>query len=221
MYADDDLLLLSGLQHFAFCPRQWALTYIDQQWADNHLTLEGSWLHRRVDDPYAMERDGSNVVLRSVPVKSATLGLFGIADLLELYPQTEGGAAAFTVGRYPGRWRVVPVEYKHGRPKDGDADEVQLCAQAMCLEEMYHISIPHGAIYYGLTRRRTTVTLGDGLRQRVARLAEAMHGLMASGRMPDAKPERKCRSCSLRDICMADDLRHAPPVGEYLKTLSQ
>lgn len=221
MYSDDDLLMLSGIQHYAFCPRQWALAYVDSQWEDNHLTIEGEWLHRRVDDPYAMEYDSGTVTLRSVPVKSYKLGFFGIADLLELYPLEEDSAKAFTISRYSGRWQVLPIEYKHGRAKSNDIDEVQLCAQAMCLEEMYDIGIPRGALFYGQTRRRVSVTLNDTLRKRVAELSSTMHQMFSSGDIPDAKAEKKCRSCSLQNLCMAQDLRHASSVKEYLKPLSQ
>lgn len=221
MYSDDDLLMLSGIQHYAFCPRQWALAYVDSLWEDNHLTIEGEWLHRRVDDPYAMEYDSGTVTLRSVPVKSYKLGFFGITDLLELYPLEDNSAKAFTISRYPGRWQVLPIEYKHGRAKSNDIDEVQLCAQAMCLEEMYDIEIPRGALFYGQTRRRLSVTLNDALRKRVAELSSTMHLLFSSGDIPDAKAEKKCKSCSLQNLCMAQDLRHATSVKEYLKPLSQ
>ncbi|MGI6221976.1 MAG: CRISPR-associated protein Cas4 [Prevotella sp.] len=221
MYSDDDLLMLSGIQHYAFCPRQWALAYVDQQWEDNHLTIEGDWLHRRVDDPNAMELDSGTVRLRSVSVKSYRLGFYGIADLLELYPLEGETAKAFTISRYPGRWRVFPIEYKHGKAKTNDIDEVQLCAQAMCLEEMYDIEIPQGAFFYGETRRRTTLTMTKHLRQRVEDLSQAMHALFESSDIPDAKAEKKCRSCSLQNMCMSMDLKHALTVKEYLKQLNE
>lgn len=221
MYTDDQLLMLSGIQHFAFCPRQWALDHIAQQWEDNHLTIEGEWLHRNVDDPYSMGYDGGNVILRSVPVKSYELGFYGIADLLELTPLDDESEQPFTIARYPGRWRVLPVEYKHGKAKQDDTDEVQLCCQAMCIEEMYGIKIPRGAFYYAATRRRLTVTLTDSLRQRVSDLAQMMHRLFCKGEIPDANPQAKCRACSLQDVCMVKDLKRASTVKSYLKQLSQ
>lgn len=221
MYTDDDLLMLSGIQHFAFCPRQWALAYVDSQWEDNHLTIEGDWLHRRVDNPYAMEYDDGIVTLRSVSVKSYQLGFFGIADFLELYPLQDEAKKPFIISRFPRNWQVLPIEYKHGKAKNNDIDEVQLCAQAMCLEEMYGIEILRGAFFYGETRRRTYVTFSETLRKRVTELSNVMHGLFDSGEMPDAKAERKCKSCSLQNICMSQDLRHASSVKEYLKLLSQ
>lgn len=219
-YSDNDLLWLSGIQHYAFCPRQWALAYIDQQWQDNSLTIEGTWLHRIVDDPFNMDCEEGIVHLRSVPVKSYRLGFYGIADLLELSPLTDTTQKAFTVPKYPGRWSVMPIEYKHGKEKSDDIDEVQLCAQAICLEEMYNIKIDHGAFFYGKTRRRTTISMDDTLRHRVEQLSEEMHKNNQSGTIPDAAPSNKCRSCSLADLCMSPDLRKAPTVSNYLKTLS-
>lgn len=213
--------MLSGIQHYAFCPRQWALAYVDSQWEDNHLTIEGDWLHHKADDPYAMEYDCGKVMLRSVPVKSYRLGFFGIADLLELSPLDDETKRAFTIIRYPGRWQVLPIEYKHGKAKSNDIDEVQLCAQAMCLEEMYGIEIPRGAFFYGETRQRVSVTMSDALRKHVMELSDTMHKLFTSGELPEAKAEKKCRSCSLQNICMSQDLRHASSVKEYLKPLRQ
>lgn len=200
MYTEDDLLMLSGIQHFAFCQRQWALIHIEQQWRDNSLTLEGDWMHRNVDDPYAMERNKDTVLLRSVAVVSYRLGLYGIADLIELHPAlTKEGAV--TIPKYNGYWTPYPVEYKHGKPKQDETDEVQLCAQAMCLEEMYDISIPTGAFYYGQTRHRLEVAFTDALRQRVQEYALQMHQLYESGTTPKADYHSKCRSCSLNNQC--------------------
>lgn len=221
MYTDDDLLMLSGIQHYAFCPRQWAIAYVDQQWEDNYLTIEGAWLHRNVDDPFNMEYDNGTVILRSVPVKSHELGLYGIADLLELHPLSDDATTKpFVISNYPGEWTVLPIEYKHGRAKADDTDEVQLCAQAMCLEEMYGIEILQGAFFYGATRRRTYVSFNDKLRKHVKTLSDTMHKLFTVGNIPNAKYENKCRSCSLSDICMSQDMRNAVSVKEYLKQLA-
>lgn len=156
-YEDDDLLMLSGIQHFAFCPRQWGLIHIEQQWEENHLTVEGRWLHRRVDNPQAMERNRNVVHLRSVALVSHQLGFSGIADLLELTAAQGQDNNTIEVPKYPGRWTVYPIEYKHGKPKHDEVDEVQLCAQAMCLEEMYGIEIQEGAFFYESIRRRFPV----------------------------------------------------------------
>lgn len=220
MYDDDNLLMLSGIQHFAFCQRQWALVHIEQQWHDNHLTIEGEWLHRHVDNPFEMGRHGDIVHLNAVSVVSYRLGLYGVADLLELH-QADGASNTIRVLKYPGDWLVCPIEYKHGRPKENDCDEVQLCAQAMCLEEMYGIRIDQGALYYLQTRRRTTVPFSDNLRQAVMAYADAMHEVFEQGKVPEGKYLPRCKSCSMSDHCMADTMRHDATLSVYLEQLKQ
>ena len=153
MYSDDDMLMLSGIQHFRFCPRQWALIHIDQQWAENRLTMEGHIMHKRVDDPFYRQKCGDFISLRSVSVASRQLGLYGVSDVVELHP-TEDEKNSIMHPKYPGLWQPYPVEYKHGRPKRNEVDEVQLAAQTMCLEEQYGITIPCGAFFYGEIRQR-------------------------------------------------------------------
>ena len=153
MYNDDDMLMLSGIQHFRFCPRQWALIHIEQQWNDNRLTVEGQLLHKHVDDPFYRQKCGDYISLRSVSVASHELGLYGITDVVELHP-ADNEYNSICHPSYPGRWQPFPVEYKHGKPKRNEVDEVQLAAQAMCLEEQYGISIPHGTIFYHEIRHR-------------------------------------------------------------------
>lgn len=218
MYDDDHLLMLSGIQHFAFCQRQWALVHIDQQWHDNHLTIEGEWLHRHVDNPFEMGRHGETVHLNAVSVVSHRLGLYGVADLLELH-LANGAPNTIRVPKYPGDWLVCPIEYKHGKPKEGDCDEVQLCALAMCLEEMYGINIDQGALYYLQTRRRATVPFSDTLRQAVIEYAEAMHKTFEQGKVPEGIYLPRCKSCSMNEQCMVDSMRHAKTVKNYLEQL--
>ena len=156
---------LSGIQHFAFCERQWGLIHIENQWVDNLLTAEGKILHQRVDDPYLTETRGEVKVVRSIPLVSKTLGLYGVADVLELQ-------------RLPGDSTVVRysiVEYKRGKPKPDDRDAVQLCAQAICLEEMLGLTLDHGYLYYGQTRHRHRVDFNMTLRGRVKDLSAQMH----------------------------------------------
>ncbi|NMC60760.1 MAG: Dna2/Cas4 domain-containing protein, partial [Candidatus Methanofastidiosa archaeon] len=137
MYIDDDLLMLSGIQHIAFCERQWALIYIEQQWSENLLTIEGHYLHEKVDDPFFSETRKDIVYLRSLPVVSYRLGLYGKADLVELCKVTGESENAIEFPGRVGKWKITPVEYKRGKPKTDTCDEVQLCAQALCFEEMY------------------------------------------------------------------------------------
>ena len=142
MYSEDEMLMLSGIQHFKFCPRQWALIHIEQQWNDNRLTIEGQILHKHVDDPFYRQKCGDLITLRAVNVASRELGLYGILDAIELHPSLSF-ENSIQHPKYPGWWNPVVVEYKHGKPKKDEIDEVQLAAQIMCLEEIYAIHISY------------------------------------------------------------------------------
>ena len=177
MYSEDDLLMLSGIQHFAFCERQWALIHIEQQWAENMRTVEGTHIHERVDDPFASEVRGNVITLRSVSLVSYRLGLYGVADVVE-FKRAENCAGIGMEG-YSGVWKPVPVEYKRGKPKPDERDAVQLCAQAICLEEMYQndkntpLIIDKGYLFYGETRHRQEVIFCHELRNKVETYALA------------------------------------------------
>ena len=175
-YGDEDLLMLSGIQHITFCKRQWALIHIEQQWAENNLTIEGNWMHQKVDDPTLMNRNKGIVTLRSVTLVSRRLGLYGISDVVEMVASTSG-QNAIQHPKYPGFWQLIPVEYKRGKPKKDQIDEVQLCAQAICLEEMYNVSIEKGFLYYGETRHREEVQFTEELRKLVENKCVQMHKL--------------------------------------------
>jgi len=197
-YSDDELLMISGIQHFAFCRRQWALIHIEQQWQENLLTFGGRELHERVDDPFFTEARGTVLVTRSLPIISRRLGLYGVADVVEFYRSDEGVRLR---GRN-GLWRPHPVEYKYGEPKIDERDMVQLCAQAFCLEEMFNTSIAQGDIFYGRVRRRQKVEFDEALRQRVIELSREMHRLFEEGTTPLPEQTKACRSCSLVEICL-------------------
>ncbi len=197
-YSDDELLMISGIQHFAFCRRQWALIHIEQQWQENLLTFGGRELHERVDDPFFTEARGTVLVTRSLPIISRRLGLYGVADVVEFYRSDEGVRLR---GRN-GLWRPHPVEYKYGEPKIDERDMVQLCAQAFCLEEMFNTSIAQGDIFYGRVRRRQKVEFDEALRQRVIELSREMHRLFEEGITPLPEQTKACRSCSLVEICL-------------------
>lgn len=197
MFSEDDLLPLSALQHFLFCERQAALIHLEQVWADNPFTVEGTALHEKADVPGTAERGGVRTA-RGLALRSLRLGLSGRADTVELHPDEGGGVAVPGVA---GRWRLFPVEYKRGKPKSHRADEVQLCAQALCLEEMLGATIPEGALFYGQTRRRTPVSLDDELRRLTEESAVRLHRLIASGVTPVAAREAKCEACSLVELC--------------------
>lgn len=184
MYSDDRLLALSGLQHIAYCPRQWALIHLEQIWTDNLDTVRGELFHERVD--LAGYSSGRGVRSeRAVRLVSRRLGIYGVADVVE----------------YGRDGSVTPVEYKVGKPKVEDWDRLQVTAQAMCLEEMEGVHVAVGALFYGETRRRECLAIDETLRGRVEQLASKMHGLFDSGKTPRAVASQKCRRCSLKDDC--------------------
>lgn len=212
-FAPDEWLPLSGIQHFVFCRRQWALIHIEQQWQENVLTVEGHFMHRRADDPFFSEKRGEVIIARSVPVASPTLGLTGICDVIEFNAATEGVQLPGRAGFY----QPVPVEYKRGRQKRDPCDEAHLCAQAICLEEMLLTPIPHGYVFYGQTRHRLQVEFTEELRTLVRKAASEMHEYFRRGHTPRVKPSKACRSCSLVETCLPDLLGSTPSVSRYIQ----
>ena len=208
----EDLLPLSGLQHFAFCRRQWALIHLEQQWQENLRTVEGGLLHRRAHDEAARERRSDTLILRGLQVVSHQLGLSGQCDVVEFHATPKG----VPLQGEEGLWQPYPVEYKRGKPKSHQADELQLCAQAMCLEEMLCCSIPEGALFYGEPRRRTVVLFTPELRETVRRDSDEMHQLYHRGHTPKAKPSKSCSACSLKELCLPQLVRRES-VQTYLR----
>lgn len=204
MYSEDDLIMVSALQHFVFCPRQCALAYIEQIWAENRLTAEGRIMHDKVHEEGSESR-GSVRIERALPLRSLRLGLSGKADVVEFHRQTDGA------------WQPFPVEYKRGKPKPDDCDTVQLCAQAMCLEEMLGAIITAGAIFYGKTRRRLDVAFNEALRRKTEEICQKTHALIKSGITPKAVYEKKCDSCSLFEICLPKMMEKRKSVDTYLQ----
>jgi CRISPR-associated exonuclease Cas4 len=198
MYSESDLLLLSALQHLAFCERQCCLIHIEQAWAENRFTAEGRILHERVHGQETESR-GDVLIVRGLKLRSLLLGLSGVADIVEFHRSDSDGIA---LQGKKGLWQPFPVEYKRGKPKKDSCDEVQLCAQAMCLEEMLGADIENGALYYGAQHKRHEVEMGDGLRMETMSLAKRLHALIAAGKTPPPVHEKKCESCSMSDICM-------------------
>lgn len=209
MYTDESLLPLSGIQHFAFCERQWALIHVEKQWAENVRTVEGRQLHERVDDPYFTETRNNVKVARSVPLVSRRLGLYGVADVIEYQRIIESNDSL----------EIRIVEYKRGKPKPDDRDEVQLCAQAMCIEEMLEVKLDYGYFFYGETRHRHRVDFDEKLRKKVIELAGRMHGLFEKGITPAAIKSNKCRNCSLADVCLPILGKKRNEAKSYLKNL--
>ena len=199
-YKEDDFLSLSGIQHYAYCPRQWALIHIEQQWKENLRTKEGRQLHERVDNPSFFESRGNILIARSVPIASYKLGLYGVSDIIEFHNNKKSGV---TLPGRNGSWKPIPIEYKRGKPKENIFDDVQLCAQAICLEEMLGCKISHGYFYYGQIRHRHKVLLNKNLRDIVNDLSGQMHKLFDVNHTPETDRKLKnCRNCSLFDICV-------------------
>jgi CRISPR-associated exonuclease Cas4 len=204
-FSEDNLLPISALQHLQFCPRQCSLIHIEQAWAENRLTAEGRLGHEKVDQGGAETRSGRKTVY-GLPLRSLRLGLIGKADVVE-FERDRGG-----------RWVPFPVEHKHGRPKQKDCDRVQLCAQALCLEEMTGTDVPEGAIFYGKTRRREDVTFVEKLRRLTEETARQLHALIDTGLTPRADYDKKCGSCSLIELCMPEISTAKRSVERYLST---
>lgn len=212
MYSEEDYLMLSGIQHFAFCRRQWAMIHIEQQWAENYRTTAGELMHKKAHDEGSFEKRGSLLTVRGLRISSRELGVSGQCDVVEFH-QDEKGVDLFG---YEGKWKLVPIEYKRGMPKENNADELQLCAQAICLEEMFQTGIPEGYLYYGENKRRSHVEFTDGLREEVKKIVREMHDLFHRGYTPNVKTGKHCKACSLEDLCVPK-LQRVTKVREYIE----
>lgn len=212
MYGEEDYLMLSGIQHFAFCRRQWAMIHIEQQWAENYRTTAGELMHKKAHDDASFEKRGDLLIIRGMRISSRNLGLSGQCDVVEFH-QDENGVSLFG---YDGKWKPIPVEYKRGTPKENNADELQLCAQAMCLEEMLQVYVQDGYLYYGENRRRSHVDFTDSLREEVRNAAREMHELFQRGYTPNVKPTKKCKACSLENLCLPK-LQKTVKVRDYIE----
>lgn len=210
-YQEDDFLQLSGLQHFKFCRRQWALIHIENQWAENFRTTDGAILHENAHNAAFTESRGELLITRDLRIFSKTLGLSGACDVVEFHQSPDG----IPLKKRTGLWQPYPVEYKRGHPKESTTDELQLCAQAMCLEEMLCCEVPEGALYYGEIRRRKTISFSAELRQEVQSLAAEMHALYDRGWTPKVKPSKSCNACSLKELCLPKLLKNRS-VASYL-----
>ena len=190
MFTEDDFIQLSALQHYVFCPRQCALIHVEGVWNENVYTVRGNILHEKVDtDTY--ETRGALKTVRGLRIHSFRLGIAGRADVVEFHKSKDGSDGA----------EVVPVEFKSGQPKHDVSDKVQLCAQALCLEEMLDTSVKHGAFFYGRIRRRVQLEIDELLRKQTEAIIAAVHDIVSRKHVPQAKYMEKCRSCSLLDVC--------------------
>jgi len=205
MYAESDFIALSALQHYVFCSRQCALIHLEQIWNENFYTAEGREMHDRADSGVSSYREGVKIT-RSLALRSVTLGISGVADVVEWHKRDS-------------LYEPFPVEYKRGRPKKHDADRIQLCAQAICLEEMLGIHIPAGALFYGQTMHRLDVVFSDELRLKTRQAAEGVHELFRSGVTPSPDYGPKCKQCSLVEQCMPDLIDRSGAATHYLQKL--
>jgi CRISPR-associated exonuclease Cas4 len=205
-YSEDDLIQLSSLQHYAFCPRQCALIHIEQVWAENRLTAEGRIMHEHVHEE-GDESRGNVRIERGASLRSLRLGLIGKADVIEYHSRADG------------TWQVFPVEYKRGKPKPDHSDKIQLCAQALCLEEMLNVYIPAGALFYGKTRRRLDVAFDEALRLETQNIAQQTHALIEAGQTPKPVYAKRCESCSLMAECLPKTIQKKRSVESYLKRM--
>lgn len=209
-YLEKDYLSLSALQHILFCKRQCALIHIEQMWVENRYTAEGRVMHERVDRGDQIDR-GRVRIEYSLPLKSRLLGVSGKADAVEFQRQDSANE----------KWMPFPVEYKRGKPKKNLSDKVQLCAQALCLEEMLDVKIEAGAIFYGKTRRRLDVLFDDDLREKTIKTARDLHEMISSGITPPPKYAKKCDTCSFISLCLPKAIEKKRTVSSWLKRMIQ
>jgi CRISPR-associated exonuclease Cas4 len=224
MCDEDDLLQISGLQHASFCERRWGLVHLENIWAENVFTVEGKILHERADTPETEVR-GNLRIARGLRLRSLRLGLTGKADVVEFHrlleadekpAEPDGKPSGVRLEGVPGLWRPVPVEYKRGYAKADFSDEAQLCAQALCLEEMLNVTIPSGALFYGKPRRRYEIRLDDAPRRKTETLAARLHELYRAGSTARARYEKKCDHCSLSDFCLPKTAASGRSAKAYL-----
>jgi len=197
-YREEDYLSLSGIQHFIFCRRQWALIHIEKQWEENLRTVEGHLMHRSAHDSLKTETRGDIIITRGMPVFSKELGVYGVCDVVEFHRSDEG---VILYGR-EGRYLPCPIEYKKGRPKEKDMDLLQLAAQVICLEEMLCCSVKSAYLYYGETRHRVEVPITLEIRDKVRSIFAEMHQYYDRRYTPKVRPTKQCKACSLKDICL-------------------
>jgi len=213
-FREDELIPISALQHFVFCPRQCALIHNEQVWQENRFTAEGRLLHERVHESDNESR-GDVRIARGLRLRSLKLGLVGIADVVE-FIRTEDDAGIRIPG-ISGLRLVRPVEYKRGRPKPDQCDAVQLCAQAMCLEEMLSTTIEEGVVFYGKPRRRQVIAIDAALRTFCEETVQKTHALLTTSVLPEAEYTKKCRACSLLEACMPNVKGSAKSAMDYLE----
>lgn len=198
MYREEDYLNLSGIQHFVFCRRQWALIHIEQQWEENFRTADGRIMHENVHNASFHEKRGNVIISRALRVSSPRLGISGECDAVEFHKDKCG----VNIVGLEGKFRAVPVEYKRGSQKVSDCDRMQLCAQVLCLEEMICCTIPKAYLFYGETRNREEIVIDEKLRADTEAVIAEMHSYYDRQYTPKGKRTKSCNACSLKDLCL-------------------
>lgn len=210
-YREEDFLMLSGIQHFTFCRRQWALIHIEQQWEENLRTIEGNIMHEKAHDGFSSEKRGDIIISRGMNIFSRSLGVSGTCDIVEFHVSKDG----IPLNNRSEKYIPIPIEYKKGKEKKNDEDIMQLVAQAICLEEMLCCEITKGYLYYGETRRRLEVEITDERKQDVREKFEEMHILYERNYTPRVRRTKACNACSLKNLCLPQLLKNKS-VGEYI-----
>lgn len=216
IYDDDNILSISGIQHFVFCRRQWALIHIEQLWAENLFTVSGEIMHKNAHDNSFSETRNGIVISRGMQVVSYEAGIYGVCDVVEFIPADDGAVIYGKEGKYS----IIPVEYKHGEPKETDEDILQAAAQAICLENMFCTRINELDIFYGKTKHRLRVEFTNEIHNRLNEILDEMHSLYKRKYTPKVKQSKKCRACSLRDLCIPK-LTKIKSVNKYIQDMSE
>ncbi|NDI36008.1 CRISPR-associated protein Cas4 [Chengkuizengella sediminis] len=209
---EDSFLMLSGIQHFQFCKRQWALIHIEQQWEENVRTIEGQHLHQKADQPFTKEKRGDKLIVRAMPVKSSELKITGICDVVEFIKDKNG----IEIDGVEGKFVAYPIEYKRGKPKKNDSDILQLTAQAMCLEEMLICEIDIGYMFYNEIKHRMEVPITIEHKNKVRSIFAEMYDYFNRKRTPKVKTGSFCKNCSLQNICLPK-LMNKQSVKRYIE----
>lgn len=197
-YPEEEWLTISGIQHFVFCKRRWALIHLEGQWQENYLTVEGKIIHERVHNDDLTEKRGDIIICRGMKVFSPKLGIYGVTDAIEFHKNDEGAILA----GYEGFWQPIPIEYKHGEPQKNHSDILQVVSQAICLEEMFCVEIDTAYLFYDKIHRREKIEISKELREEAKMNFDEMREYVKRGYTPKVKIKKACKSCSLKDICL-------------------
>ncbi len=213
-YKEDEFLMLSGLQHYVFCKRQWALIHIEQQWVENFLTTDGNILHDKAHDGASFEKRKDTLISRGMPIHSYELGISGTCDIVEFRKSSEG----IPIHGRAEKYKIYPVEYKRGTTKEDNCDKLQVVAQILCLEEMFCCTIDRGYLFYGEMKRRVEVVVDEDIRCETRNLINEMHELFEKKHTPKVKAGKACKACSLENICLPK-LTYQKSVTTYINRM--